>query len=68
MLLAALEIGHRLGDRSAEAQAAYLLGELHRQAGHVDPARRYLGRAARVWQLVANDDRAADIRRTLATL
>jgi DNA-binding SARP family transcriptional activator len=68
MLLAALEIGHRLGDRSVEAQAAYQLGELHRQAGHLDPARRYLSRAARVWQLVANDDRAAEIRRTLAAL
>ena len=49
MFLEALEIGHRLGDRSVEAQASYQLGLLHRQAGHQDPARRYLGRAQRLW-------------------
>ncbi len=68
MLLAAMEIGHRLGDRSVEAQAAHQLGELHRKAGHLDSARRYLARAARVYQLVANDARAAEVRHRLATL
>jgi tetratricopeptide (TPR) repeat protein len=68
MFLEALEIGHRLGDRSVEGQAAYQLGLLHRRAGHADPARRYLGRAQRLWKLVANDAAAADATRELASL
>jgi DNA-binding SARP family transcriptional activator len=68
MLLAAMDIGHRLGDRSVEAQSAYHLGELYRKAGHTESARRYLTRAARVYQLVANDAQAAEVRQRLARL
>ena len=59
MLLDAIEVGHRLGDRSVEGQAAFHLGRLHAQAGNADSARRYLNRAARVWQLVGNDSKVA---------
>jgi tetratricopeptide (TPR) repeat protein len=68
MLLQSMEIGHRLGDRSVEAEATALLGELYRQSGHMDSARRYLGRAVRLWQLLAKDEDAEAARRQLAAL
>ena len=68
MLLDAIEIGHRLGDRSVEGQAAHDLGQLYASAGNVDFARRYLTRAARAWQLVGNDAKAAESRQELAVV
>jgi tetratricopeptide (TPR) repeat protein len=65
MLLDAMDIGHRLGDRSVEGQAAQHLGELYLTSGNLDNARRTLDRAARVWQQAGNDVRAAECRRLL---
>ncbi len=66
MLLDAIDIGHRLGDRSVEGQAAQHLGQLYLTTGNLDSARRTLDRAARVWQQAGNDVRAAECRRELA--
>jgi hypothetical protein len=68
MLLDAIEIGHRLGDRSVEGQAAHHLGQLYASTGNLEFARRYLTRAARVWQLVGNDAKVAESRQELAAL
>jgi hypothetical protein len=68
MLMDAMEIGHRLGDRSVEGQAAHHLGQLYTSTGNVEFARRYLNRAARVWQLAGNDAKTAEARAELAAL
>jgi hypothetical protein len=65
-LLDAIDIGHRLGDRSVEGQAAQHLGELYLSTGSLDNARRTLERAARVWQQAGNDAAANTCRRLLA--
>jgi tetratricopeptide (TPR) repeat protein len=65
-LLDAIDVGHRLGDRSVEGQAAQCLGELYLSTGSLDNARRTLERAARVWQQAGNDEAAAECRGKLA--
>jgi membrane carboxypeptidase/penicillin-binding protein len=68
MLLDAIEIGSRLGDRSVEGAAALHLGRLHASTGNEDFARRYLSRATRAWQQVGNDAKVTESRRALAAL